>query len=70
MRNESFEIGQKVKFEIKGTDIRGTGEILGRATRGALLEAWIVLIKERNSEYMKSIPEKAVVINDTDIYPI
>lgn len=60
---EKFEIGDNVKFNVFGTDLTGTGEILGKAL-GGLCPMWIVLINERGTTYMKKIKEKALLIQE------
>lgn len=60
---EKFEIGDNVKFNVFGTDLTGTGEILGKGISG-LCPMWIVLINERGTTYMKKIIEKALLIQE------
>ena len=60
---EKFNIGDIVKFDISGTELSGTGEVLGKASNG-ICPTWIVLIKDRYTEKILGIKEKALVVQE------
>jgi len=60
---EKFQVGDYIGFNIFGTDLRGTGEVLGKALEG-ICPMWIVLIDERPTDTMRKIKEKALIIQE------
>lgn len=61
-----FEVNDLVEFDVKGTEIRGKGVILGKSAQ-TIISWWIVLITDRETDYMKSLPDKAIVIQENFI---
>jgi hypothetical protein len=66
MTEREFKIGDIVEFGTNPNalilDISGVGEILGMAYDHPLAKGWIVLITRRDTEFIKNMPEKALVI--------
>ena len=60
----NFEIGDKVKVKINN-NIVFTGELLGMSSHTPTIDFWIVGIEERQTEFMKIKPEKAIVVIHT-----
>jgi hypothetical protein len=67
--NEKFQIGDSVYFDVFGTELKGTGEILGKAL-GGICPMWMVLIKDRPTEEMKQLKEKALIVQENFIVKI
>jgi hypothetical protein len=63
---EKFQVGDYVKFDIWGSNIRGTGRILGKGL-GGLAPMWIILIDERPTDEMKNLVEKAILVQENVI---
>lgn len=68
-KQEKFQIGNHIKFDVFGTDLRGTGKILGKGL-GGICPMWIVLIEERPTDEMKNIEEKAILVQENFITKI
>ena len=66
---EKFKVGEYIEFDIIGSELRGTGEILGMSSLG-LAPMWIVLIRERHTEEMMQLVEKALSVQECFIHKI
>ena len=63
MRPDKFNVGDIIKFDIEGTELKGTGEILGKASNG-IIPHWIVLLKDRYTKEIIELSEKGLVIQE------
>lgn len=68
---KDFEIGDIVEFgtEPNATipNISGAGEILAMASDQPHCKGWIILITRRDTEFLKNIPEKALIIYESQM---
>lgn len=55
-----FKIGDLVKFDIK--DAKGIGELLAISSKQPFVTTWVVLIRHRDTEFLKQVPEKALLL--------
>jgi len=66
-----FKIGDIVEFgkdpNASLPNIEGVGEILAMANDFPMMKSWIVLITRRDTEFLKSKPEKALIIFDAQM---
>ena len=63
---EKFSVGDKVSFNIEGTEIKGEGEILCQSTTG-LMPFWVISLEKKDTKFLKKRPEKAIVVQESFI---
>jgi len=65
---DKFRTGDHIKFDIKGTDLQGTGEILGRATdKFVIAPMWIVMLDKKLVHMNEEREEKAIIVQEVFI---
>lgn len=72
---DKFKIGDIVEFGSNSANsstfvVQGTGELLAMVYDLVVAQSWIVLIKERHTDDLKKIPEKALLILNTQMRKI
>lgn len=71
---KEFKIGDIVEFgtepNVTIPNISGLGVLLGVASDQPYCKGWIVLITRRDIEFLKNIPEKALIIYESQMRKI